>query len=180
MHRIEIPKLIRVLLSVFVVAVLTTHSCLAQNAAAGAVRSQAEKAGKKITAGPEDSQEKAKPGKIDKDAPTEFKETKSGLKYRILRKSDGKKPKASDSVEVHYKGWLDNKKIFDSSYRRGQTAKFPLRGVIKGWTEGLQLVGELGMIELDIPHQLAYGDRAMGPIPAKARLHFIVELINVN
>jgi FKBP-type peptidyl-prolyl cis-trans isomerase len=75
-----------------------------------------------LTAGPEDKQERVAPGKIDADASREFKETKSGLKYRILRKSDGRKPKASDAVEVHYKGWLDNKTIFDSSYRRGQTS----------------------------------------------------------
>ncbi|TWU33038.1 FKBP-type peptidyl-prolyl cis-trans isomerase [Novipirellula artificiosorum] len=134
-----------------------------------------------IKAGPDDSQEKVKPGPIDKDAPREFKKTDSGLKFRILRKSDQPKPKATDAVEVHYKGWLDDKKIFDSSYRRAEKISFPLRGVIAGWTEGMQLVGEGGMIELEIPGELGYGRRGMpGAIPPNATLHFIVELFDVK
>jgi FKBP-type peptidyl-prolyl cis-trans isomerase len=116
-------------------------------------------------------------GEIDADAPEELTPTASGLYYRILRKSEGTKPKASDSVEVHYKGWLDNGTQFDSSYDRGQTISFSLGGVIKGWTQGLQLVGEGGMIELEIPHELGYGARGSPPkIPANATLHFLVEL----
>ncbi len=133
-----------------------------------------------ITAGPADTTEKVSPGKIDSDAPKEFSETKSGLKYRVLRKSDMKKPTASDSVEVHYKGWLDDKTIFDSSYRRGETISFPLQRVIPGWTEGMQLVGEGGMIELLIPYKLGYGERGNRSIPPRAQLHFIVELISVK
>ena len=183
MHRTDVLSTLILGVAACVLASSLPQACLGQNAAAQAVRSQASKLDQqtKITAGPDDSkQEKVPPGRIDKDAPKEFKTTKSGLKYRILRKSDGKKPKASDQVEVNYKGWLDDKSIFDSSYRRGKTTKFPLNGVIKGWTEGLQLVGERGMIELDIPHELAYGDRGIGPIPPKSRLHFIVELIRIN
>ncbi len=101
----------------------------------------------KLTTGPKDPSEKTAPGAIDADASTEFKQTESGLKYRILRASEKRKPKATDTVTVHYKGWLDNEKIFDSSYRRGSTTSFPLNQVIPGWTEGLQLVGEGGMIE---------------------------------
>jgi FKBP-type peptidyl-prolyl cis-trans isomerase len=116
-------------------------------------------------------------GKVDDDAPQELAPTASGLYYRILRKSDGQKPTAANSVEVHYKGWLDNGKQFDSSYDRGETISFSLGGVIAGWTEGLQLVGEGGMIELEIPYELGYGQRGMPPnIPPESTLHFLVEL----
>lgn len=121
------------------------------------------------------------PGPQDKDAPKEFTTTKSGLKYRILRKSEGAKPKSKDSVTVHYKGWLDNGKEFDSSYARGEEISFPLNGVIPGWTEGLQLVGEGGMIELEIPSKLGYGSRGAGNvIPPNATLHFLVELKKIG
>lgn len=134
----------------------------------------------KITAGPEDPKEKVKPGKIDEDAPHEFTTTESGLKYRILRKSKKNKPKANQGVEVHYKGWLDDKTIFDSSYQRGERIKFPLNRVIPGWTEGMQLVGAGGMIELEIPAKLGYGARGIpGTIPPNATLHFIVELHDI-
>jgi FKBP-type peptidyl-prolyl cis-trans isomerase len=120
------------------------------------------------------------PGAVDEDAPEEFTTTKSGLKYRIRRKSDGKKPAAADTVTVHYRGWLDDGEEFDSSYQRGKSISFPLNGVIKGWTEGVQLVGEGGMIELEIPYELGYGAQGSGPIPPKATLHFIVELISIK
>ena len=120
-------------------------------------------------------------GKIDKDAPKTFTETKSGLQYRILRKGTGQKPKATDTVEVNYHGWLDNGKVFDSSYQRGEPISFPLNRVIAGWTEGMQLVGEGGMIELAIPSKLGYGDRGVpGTIPPGATLHFLVELRDVQ
>ena len=123
-----------------------------------------------------------KPGPDDKDAPKEFSGTKSGLKYRIVRKSDGRKPTAQDTVTVHYRGWLDNGKEFDSSYKREQPATFPLDQVVPGWTEGLQLVGEGGKIELVIPSHIGYGTRGMaaGGIPGNATLHFVVELIQVK
>ncbi len=123
----------------------------------------------------------AEPGPDDKDAPKEFSETKSGLKYRILRKSNGKKPTAKDTVTVNYKGWLDNGKEFDSSYKRGEPTTFPLGGVIPGWTEGMQLVGEGGKIELLIPSRMGYGSGGYPPvIPPDATLHFIVELSKVK
>ena len=120
----------------------------------------------------------AEPGSTDKDAPKKFTTTASGLQYRILRKSKGKKPTAADTVTVHYRGWLDNKKEFDSSYKRDKPSTFPLDGVIKGWTEGLQLVGVGGMIELKIPAKLGYGDRDIGDglIPPSSTLHFLIEL----
>jgi len=116
-------------------------------------------------------------GAIDADAPKTFTATASGLKYRVLRKGTGRQPKATDTVKVHYHGWLDNGKTFDSSYDRGEMIEFPLNGVIPGWTEGMQLVGEGGMIELEIPSSLGYGKRgAGGVIPPDATLHFLVEL----
>jgi FKBP-type peptidyl-prolyl cis-trans isomerase FkpA len=120
-------------------------------------------------------------GKIDAAAPKKFTATGSGLKYRILRKGTGAMPKATDSVEVNYHGWLDSGKVFDSSYNRGESISFGLNQVIKGWTEGMQLVGEGGMIELEIPAKLGYGDRGAGDdIPPGANLHFLVELIKVK
>ena len=135
-----------------------------------------------LTAGPADKEEVTAPGKIDADAPREFTKTESGLEYRILRKGSDKKPTARDTVVAHYKGWLDDKKIFDSSYRRGEPIPFPLRGVIPGWTEGMQFVGEGGMIELAIPYKLGYGERGTpgGPIPPRANLHFVVELLKIK
>jgi FKBP-type peptidyl-prolyl cis-trans isomerase len=119
-------------------------------------------------------------GKVDKDAPKTFTETKSGLKYRVLRKGGDAKPKATNEVEVNYHGWLDNGKVFDSSYKRKESISFPLNRVIPGWTEGMQLVGKGGMIELEIPYKLGYGEDGSGPIPPKATLHFLVELIEIK
>jgi FKBP-type peptidyl-prolyl cis-trans isomerase FkpA len=123
----------------------------------------------------------ADPGPVDKDAPEEFTTTKSGLKYRIRRKSNGDKPKGANIVSVNYKGWLDDGKEFDSSYQRGQPATFPLRGVIAGWREGLQLVGQGGMIELAIPSELGYKAAGFPPkVPPNATLHFVVELLDIK
>ena len=120
-------------------------------------------------------------GTMDPDAELEFSTTESGLRYRVLRKSDGKKPTADSTVSVHYRGWLHPGKVFDSSYERGEPTTFPLRGVIAGWTEGMQLVGEGGMIELWVPSKLGYGERGSpGSIPAHSNLHFIVELVDVE
>ena len=120
-------------------------------------------------------------GQIDKNAAKNFAETKSGLKYRILRIGAGAAPKATNTVRVHYHGWLDNGKVFDSSYRRNEDISFGLNQVISGWTEGMQLVGTGGMIELQIPSVLGYGDRGAPPdIPPKATLHFLVELLDVR
>jgi len=121
------------------------------------------------------------PGKPDSDAPEEFTTTESGLKYRILRKSDGKKPTRASSVKVHYRGKLTNGREFDSSYARSEPATFALNGVIAGWTEGLQLIGVGGMIELQVPSKLAYGDAGNPPaIPPNSDLNFLVELLEVR
>jgi len=121
-------------------------------------------------------------GQVDADAPQELAATASGLQYRVLRKGAGVAPKASSTVKVHYHGWLDDGKVFDSSYERREPIEFPLNGVIPGWTEGMQLVQPGGMIELVIPAQLGYGARGTpgGPIPPNATLHFLVELLEVK
>jgi len=128
-----------------------------------------------------------KPGAVDADAPEEFSKTESGLQYRIRREGTGKAPVSTDEVTVNYRGWLPDKddpskgQEFDSSYQRGETTSFPLNGVIPGWTEGLQLVKEGGMIELHIPSELAYGERgAPGAIPPNTDLRFIVELKEIH
>ena len=121
------------------------------------------------------------PSDIDPDAPKEFSQTESGLKYRILRKSDGAKPVGSNQVVVDYTGWLDDGTIFDTSYGRAESTSFRLSNVIPGWTEGMQLVGEGGMIELEIPSELGYGESGQPPIiPPNATLHFKVELHRVE
>jgi len=120
-------------------------------------------------------------GKLDADAPKAFAATPTGLQYRVLRKGTGANPKASSNVKVHYHGWLDGGKVFESSYQRGEAIEFPLNGVIPGWTEGMQLVGQGGMIELLIPSNLGYGARGAPPvIPPNAQLHFLVELLGVQ
>jgi FKBP-type peptidyl-prolyl cis-trans isomerase len=107
--------------------------------------------------------------------------TESGLAYRIIDEGDEQRPAASDTVEVHYEGRLINGEVFDSSRQRGDTAVFPLDRVIPGWTEGLQLIGRGGRIELVIPSDLAYGDRGSPPaIPGGATLVFDVELIDIE
>jgi FKBP-type peptidyl-prolyl cis-trans isomerase len=109
-----------------------------------------------------------------------FKTTSSGLKYRILRAGKGRKPNANSKVTCHYKGWLDNGKEFDSSYGKN-AASFALNGVVKGWTEGLQLIQEGGMIELEVPADLGYGPQGRAPvIPQNATLHFDIELLKVR
>jgi len=124
-------------------------------------------------------------GPIDPDAPEEFTETDSGLKYRILRKSDGRKPKLGDAVEADYKGWFDDGKPFDSSYDKGKPLRFMARtgpgGVIAAWVEAVQLIGIGGMIEIEAPGDLAYGPQGRpGGIPPNATLHFIIELKDIR
>ncbi len=104
----------------------------------------------------------------------------SGLQYTVLREGTGNKPKATDSVKCHYEGRLIDGTVFDSSYRRGEPATFPLNGVIKGWTEGVQLMGEGAKFRFFIPFNLAYGERGAGQsIPPYAALVFDVELIEI-
>jgi FKBP-type peptidyl-prolyl cis-trans isomerase FklB len=101
----------------------------------------------------------------------------SGLQYKVIRKGSGKSPGPHDSVTVNYRGTLINGNEFDSSYREGKPATFRVDGVIKGWTEALQLMREGAKWQLYIPADLAYGKR--GPLADKT-LIFDVELISVN
>lgn len=106
--------------------------------------------------------------------------TASGLQYLVLNEGDGRKPKATDQVKCHYEGRLTDGTVFDSSYRRGEPATFPLNGVIAGWTEGLQLMGEGAKYRFFIPYQLGYGAHGAGQsIPPYAALIFDVELLEV-
>jgi FKBP-type peptidyl-prolyl cis-trans isomerase len=105
----------------------------------------------------------------------------SGLQYKILKQGDGPKPTAADSVVCNYRGTFINGAEFDSSYKRGQPLTFPVRGVIKGWTEALQLMPVGSKWQLFIPSNLAYGPRgAGGVIPPSATLIFDVELISIQ
>jgi FKBP-type peptidyl-prolyl cis-trans isomerase FklB len=105
----------------------------------------------------------------------------SGLQYKELEAGTGKTPKATDTVTVHYRGTLIDGKEFDSSYKRGAPATFPVSGVIAGWTEALQLMKEGSKWQLFIPSNLAYGERGAGrDIGPNAALIFEVELISVK
>ena len=104
----------------------------------------------------------------------------SGLQYTVITEGEGKKPAATDRVKCHYEGTLTNGEIFDSSYKRGEPAVFPLNGVIAGWTEGVQLMSEGSKYRFFIPYNLAYGANGAGQaIPPYAALVFDVELIEV-
>ncbi len=109
-------------------------------------------------------------------------ETDSGLQYKVIEEGTGVSPTAENTVEVHYEGTLIDGTKFDSSYDRGQTIEFPLNGVIRGWTEGLQLMKEGATYMFYIPSDLAYGEnpRPGGPIKPNSTLIFKVELVSVK
>ena len=134
-----------------------------QRAAAGELELQQVEEGKRFL-----EENAKKPGVLT---------TESGLQYQIVEEGTGKTPSPTDRVTVNYRGTLVNGQEFDSSYSRGEPATFALNGVIKGWTEGLQLIKEGGKIKLFVPQELAYGDR--GPLAHRA-LIFDVELISVG
>jgi FKBP-type peptidyl-prolyl cis-trans isomerase FklB len=106
--------------------------------------------------------------------------TTSGLQYKVEKDGSGATPTADSKVEVHYEGTLIDGTVFDSSFQRGETASFPVGGVIPGWTEALQLMKEGSVWHLTIPSSLAYGERgAGGQIGPHAVLNFKVELVKV-
>jgi FKBP-type peptidyl-prolyl cis-trans isomerase FklB len=106
--------------------------------------------------------------------------TESGLQYKIITKGNGPLPKATDKVKVHYKGTLLDGKVFDSSYDRNEPAEFPLNQVIKGWTEGLQLMQVGSKYQFFIPYDLGYGEMGRGEmIPPATVLTFEVELLDI-
>ena len=109
------------------------------------------------------------------------KTTASGLQYKVVKEGTGAQPKEKDTVMANYRGTLIDGTEFDSSYTRGQPATFPVSGVIKGWTEALQMMKVGSKYQLFIPANLAYGERAMGPdIGPNSTLIFEVELLDVK
>jgi FKBP-type peptidyl-prolyl cis-trans isomerase len=114
-------------------------------------------------------------------APKDAKRTATGLVYKILKHGKGKDhPQADSRVEVHYSGWTPDGKLFDSSVTRGQPATFPLDGVIKGWTEGMQLMVVGDKARFWIPGNLAYGDKPTRPGSPSGTLVFDVELLSIK
>jgi FKBP-type peptidyl-prolyl cis-trans isomerase FklB len=110
----------------------------------------------------------------------EITSTESGLQYEVLNQSSGDKPTADSTVRVHYHGTLMDGSVFDSSYDRGEPAEFPVGGVIKGWTEALQLMSVNDKLRLYVPHDLAYGEQGAGAaIGPYSTLIFDVELLDI-
>jgi FKBP-type peptidyl-prolyl cis-trans isomerase FkpA/FKBP-type peptidyl-prolyl cis-trans isomerase FklB len=114
--------------------------------------------------------------KTEKDVKT----TASGLQYIVIKEGTGKTPTPNDVVKAHYKGTLINGSTFDSSYDRGQPAEFPVSGVIKGWTEALQMMKVGGKMKIFLPPELGYGASARPGIPANSVLIFEIELLDVS
>jgi len=109
------------------------------------------------------------------------KTTASGLQYKVIKDGNGAQPKKTDTVTVNYRGTLINGTEFDSSYKRGQPATFPVSGVIPGWSEALQLMKVGSKYQLFVPSNLAYGERSVGPdIGANSTLLFEVELLDAK
>lgn len=106
--------------------------------------------------------------------------TESGLQYKMIKTGNGKKPSKTDTVKVNYEGTLIDGTVFDSSFKRNQPIEFPLDQVIKGWTEGLQLMDEGSEYMLYIPAELGYGARPTGNIPPYSTLIFKVELLEIK
>lgn len=125
--------------------------------------------------------EKAEKFLMENKAKDGVKTLPSGLQYKVLKSGDGKTPKASDTVVTHYRGTLLDGSEFDSSYKRNQPAEFPVGGVIKGWTEALQLMKEGDKWILYVPANLAYGQRGYPPvIGPNETLVFEIELLKVK
>ena len=114
-------------------------------------------------------------------APADAKRTPSGLAYKFLKHGKGKQhPTADNTVEVHYSGWTPDGKLFDSSVRRGQPTRFPLNAVIKGWTEGVQLMVVGDKARFWIPGALAYGDKPSSSGAPTGPLVFDIELLSIK
>ncbi|MCB9731760.1 MAG: FKBP-type peptidyl-prolyl cis-trans isomerase [Deltaproteobacteria bacterium] len=114
-------------------------------------------------------------------APADAQSSPSGLKWKVMKEGTGADhPSKRDTVEVHYTGWTTDGKMFDSSKKRGQPAKFPLNGVIPGWTEGVQLMTVGSTYRFWIPGNLAYGDKPMRPGAPAGTLVFDVELLSIE
>lgn len=113
--------------------------------------------------------------------PTKLVTTQSGLQYEVIQQGEGRSPTATSTVLAKYTGWLTDGTMFDSAHARGEPSEFGLNRVIKGWTEGLQLMKEGGIYLFVVPSELGYGTRGNPPtIPANATLVFLVELVTVK
>lgn len=127
----------------------------------------------------------APPADKGQELPTDargFRQTPSGLKFKITNQTDGKRPTPKDSIVVMHRGWLDDGTEFDNSFKEDEGKSFQLGGdnMIAGWTEGLQYLGEGGEMELEVPPTLGYGAAGHPPqIPPDATLHFTVKLMEV-
>ena len=142
-----------------------------------AQKAQAEKAAADAAV----NKEKGKAFLEEKAKEDGVKSTPSGLMYKVMKEGNGKMPKETDKVSVHYEGRLIDGTVFDSSIERGEPTEFPLNRVIKGWTEGVQLMKAGAKYQFYIPSDLAYGDQGAGAdIPAGATLIFEVELLEVK
>ena len=106
--------------------------------------------------------------------------TASGLTYQSLKEGSGASPVATDTVRVHYRGTFTDGREFDSSYKRGEPAEFPLNRVIKCWTEGVAMMKPGGKARLTCPPAIAYGEGGRGPIPPNSTLVFEVELLGIR
>lgn len=149
----------------------------------GTERDKGRSEGRASSAGPlksDQSRTVTKSSRRPRDTP-QIVTTESGLQYEVLVEGTGDHPGPTDKVEVHYEGILEDGTVFDSSYNRNQSATFGLNQVIKGWTEGLQLMKPGAKYRFTIPPELAYGERGAGSsIPGNSTLVFEVELLSIN
>lgn len=139
-----------------------------------------QKAGKRMASAMEENKKKGAAFLAENGKKDGIQTTASGLQYKVVEEGTGATPTAQSTVSCHYEGTLIGGEVFDSSYRRGQPAQFPVGGVIGGWTEMLQLMKEGGKVEVYIPSDLAYGDRGSAPVIGPGEtLIFTIELLKV-
>lgn len=144
-------------------------------------KSLADKQAEKIKAATEKNSKDGEAFLAENKKKEGVKTTPSGLQYKVIKDGTGPKPKETDTVTVHYRGTLIDGTEFDSSFKRGEPATFPLNGVIKGWTEGLQLMKVGSKWQLFIPANIAYGERGAGQmIGPNSTLIFEVELLSIK
>ncbi len=146
---------------------------------AAMTKAQQAQAAKADSAGKE-NKEKGEKFLADNKGKAGIKTTASGLQHEVLTEGKGASPKATSVVKVHYKGTLTDGTKFDSSYDRGEPTEFPLNQVIKGWTEGIQLMKVGGKSRFYIPSDLAYGQNSPPSIPPNSVLIFEVELLDIS
>jgi peptidylprolyl isomerase len=163
----------------FLVALLLSGGCAHQQPATKAPAPEEKTAAAAPAADAEGGDPLAAPADVAA-PPDDAQRTASGLAHRVLRPGSGTThPGPTTTVEVHYTGWTTDGKMFDSSVARGETIRFPLDGVIKGWTEGVQLMVEGEKRRFWIPAELAYGETPTRPGAPAGMLVFDIELISI-